>query len=126
MTKQKKYAILVPLTLVLLVSAWQGLRFWWLRAYSRGSRTGLLRKVSVKGSPVCKYLSGELIPIGTPAGQTPEIFEFSVDDDSPTNPVVLKLHAAEKAAQPITVDYRQDKGKWWACAPTEYYVINVE
>lgn len=126
MTKKKKYAILVPLALVSLVGGWQGIRAWWNHGYSRGSRTGLIRKISVKGSPLCKYLSGEMVPIGTPTGQAPEIWEFSVDDDAPNNAVVMKLHAAEKSAQQVTVDYRQDLGKWWACAPTEYYVTGVE
>jgi hypothetical protein len=126
MTRGKKLAILSPIALLVLLGGWQGLRYWWYRGYSRGSRTGVIRKLSEKGSPVCKYFSGEMILIGSGIGQSPESWEFTVDDDRPTSVVVQKLKAAEKTAQPVTVSYRQDKGKWWACAPTEYFVTGVE
>jgi hypothetical protein len=125
MTKGKKILILGPLAIILLIVAWQGLRYWWNHGYSRGSRTGLIRKISVKGSPMCKYLSGEMVLIGSTPGK-PELWEFTVDNDAPEDPVVKKLHEAEKAAREVTVDYRQDRGKWWACATTEYYVVGVE
>jgi hypothetical protein len=126
MTKRKKILILLPAALVLVVVAWQGLRYWWNYGYSRGSRTGIIRKMSTKGSPLCKYLSAELVLIGTQPGQNPEIWEFTVDEKDDHNPLVIKLHDAEKSAKPVTIDYRQDRGKWWACAPTEYYAVGVE
>ncbi len=126
MTKKKKILVLAPTALVLLLGGWQGLRFWWNYGYSRGSRTGVIRKMSVKGSPMCKYLMGEMVTIGTNPTQQPEVWEFTVDNKDPANPIVQKLHEAEKSAKPVTLDYRQDLGKWWACAPTEYYVVGVE
>ena len=128
MTRRRKIAILAPIGLVLLIAAWQGLRYWWYHGYSRGTRTGLLRKLSVKGSPMCKYLSGEMVLIGSGVApnQPPEIWTFTVDNDREDAPVVKALHAAERSAKEVTVEYRQDKGKWWACADTEYYVTGVE
>ena len=38
----KSKGILGVLALVLLVGAWQGLRYWWNYAYSRGTRTGVI------------------------------------------------------------------------------------
>jgi hypothetical protein len=130
MTKRRVVILAgVPLALLLLGFGFLQLRKWWYTGYSRGSRTGVIRKISVKGSPMCKYLSGEMVLMATNAVQGNEVWEFTVDDDRPENPVVKKLHEAERAAKPVTVDYRQDlgnKGKMWVCAPTDYYVTGVE
>ena len=122
------WIVVMPLALVMLLSGWVGLRYWWNHGYSRGSRTGVIRKMSVKGSPMCKYFSGEMVLIGAQPGQTPQIWEFSVDDYADSNPIVQKLKRAESTAQPVTIEYRQDlgnKGKLWNCSPTEYYVTDV-
>ena len=127
--RRKVLLILLPLTLILVAAGFMSLRWWWYRGYSKGSRTGIIRKLSTKGSPICKYLSGEMALIGSQGGQAPTIWEFTVDDDSPNNPIVMKLHEAAKLAKEVTVDYRQDfanKGKLWVCAPTDYYVVGVE
>jgi len=126
MTSKKKLAIFVPLGLVLVLFAWQGLRYLWLRGYSEGSRTGVIRKISVKGSPVCKYLSGEMVLIGSQPGQQPEVWKFTVYDDAKDNPLVVTLHDAERAARNVTVDYVENRGRWWQCADTNYYVVAVE
>src|SRR4051812_3536064 len=93
--KAKWILALIPVALLLLFSSYEGLRIWWYRGYSKGTRTGVVRKISVKGPPYCKYLSGELAVQGANP-LAPEIFEFSVDDDADTNPVVMQLHEAEK------------------------------
>ena len=85
MTRGKKIVVLLPLALIVFVGAWQGLRYWWLHGYSRGTRSGIVRKVSRKGSPVCKYVSVEMVVNGTQAGQQATIWEFSVDDDGITS-----------------------------------------
>jgi hypothetical protein len=126
MTKSKKWSVLVAFGLVILVGAWQGLRYWWLHNYSSGSRTGVIRKVSVKGPPVCKYLSAEMVLIGSAPGVAPQIWEFTVMNDSPGDPLVAKLHDAETSGKQVTVDYQQNKARWWACAHTEYYATKVE
>jgi hypothetical protein len=117
--------VLVPVALILLFAGYEGLRVWWYRGYSKGSRTGVVRKVSVKGPPYCKYLSGELAVQGSNP-LVPEIWEFSVDDDSDTAPVVVALHDAEKKGDRVTLDYRQDLNALFRCTPSEYFVTRVE
>jgi hypothetical protein len=114
------------LALLALVSAWQGLRYWWNYGYSRGTRTGVIRKISVKGPPYCKYLSGELVLQTAQVGQAADVWEFSVDDRHDGNPIVQALHDAEKSATKVTLDYRQDKNMWWRCTPSEYFITKVE
>jgi hypothetical protein len=123
---RKAKLALVVLGLFGILSAWQGLTYWWKYAYSRGTRTGVIRKISVKGSPVCKYLSGELALQGGVPGQAAEVFQFSVDNKSDDNPIVQQLHEAERNGTRITLDYRQDKSIWWRCNPNEYFITKVE
>ncbi|HZS41760.1 MAG TPA: hypothetical protein VFF06_33255 [Polyangia bacterium] len=123
---RKKIAILVLSGVLLLLVGWQGMRFWWRHGYSVGMRSGVIRKISVKGTPACKYLTGELALQGAPAGTAPEIWEFSVDNDKDSNPLVQQLHEAERNGTRVTLDYRQDRKMWWQCTPTEYYVTAIE
>jgi hypothetical protein len=111
--------------LLFLLSGWQYGSYWLKHGYSNGSRTGIIRKVSIKGPPYCKYLSGELAMQG-PFGQAAEIFEFSVDDYHDSNPVVRELHEAERTGQRITLDYRQDLSIWWRCNPSSYFIVRTE
>src|SRR3954470_13418055 len=96
--KTKVLLALIPVALMLLVGLWQGGKYWWYRGYSKGTRTGVIRKISVKGPPYCKYLAGEMVLQSNPLGQA-EVWEFSVDDDSDTNPLVKQLHEAEKKGE---------------------------
>jgi hypothetical protein len=123
--KAKLVLILLPIALVLLAGLWEGGKYWWYHGYSKGTRTGVVRKISVKGPPYCKYLSGELV---TSAGIStqPEIWEFSVDDDTETNAVVVALHEAEKKGERVTLHYRQDLHSMFRCTPSEYFVTKVE
>ena len=124
--RQKIYLILAPIALLLLFIAWKGARYWWYHAYSRGTRTGIIRKVSIKGPPYCKYLSGEMALQGTLPGQATEMFEFSVDDDSENSPLVKLLHDAEKKGERVTLSYRQDLHSLYRCTPSEYFVTGLE
>ncbi len=123
--KVKWMLILAPVALILLAVASQFARVWWYRGYSKGTRTGVVRKVSVKGPPYCKYLSGELTVQGANP-LAPEIWEFSVDDDADTNPVVMQLHEAEKKGDRVTLHYRQDLHSLYRCTPSEYFVTKIE
>jgi hypothetical protein len=140
MTIPRKVKIgLVILGVLALVGLWQWASFAFKVGYSRGSRTGVVRKVSVKGPPYCKYLEGELSLQGGVPGVAQEIFRFTVDDYSDSSPVVQALKNAERDGKRITLDYRQDKNIWWRCndggkpmnaegdmADSHYYVVKVE
>jgi hypothetical protein len=124
---KKSLLILIPIALVVLFAGYEGARVWWYRGYSVGARTGVIRKMSIKGPPYCKYLAGELVLQGTQPGQPVETWEFSVDgDDSTKNPVVRQLYEAEKDGSRITLDYRQDLHSLFRCTPSEYFVVKTE
>lgn len=109
-----------------LVAAWQGFRYWWFHGYSVGERTGVVRKLSVKGTPMCKYAEGELALTGANLGQNVEVFTFSVDNHSDANPIMKGLRDAERSGARVTLHYRQDLKSWWRCTPHEYFVTSVE
>src|SRR4051812_19855484 len=108
LSKKMKWRLaLIPVALILLPAGFEALRVWWYRGASVGTRTGIIVKVTEKGSPLCKYLEGEM-KVGGTTTMAPETWHFSVDDDSQTNPIVVALKAAEKKQLPVTLDYRQD------------------
>ena len=124
---KKKLFILSPVALIVLFALVEGTRVWWYRGYSNGSRTGVVRKVSIKGPPYCKYFSGELALQGGAPGQVPEIWEFSIDgDDDEKNPVAVGLKTAEKSGERVTLNYRQDLHSLFRCSPSEYFVTTLE
>jgi hypothetical protein len=123
---RKAKIVLAVLALLALVAAWQYLSFLFHYGYSNGTRTGVLRKVSVKGPPYCKYLEGELALQGGNMGQPTEVFKFSVDNHSDDQLVVQGLHAAERDGTRVTLTYRQDRPMWWRCNPSEYFITKVE
>jgi hypothetical protein len=122
----KRLLILIPVALVVLFVGFEALRVWWFHGYSKGARTGVVRKVSVKGPPYCKYLSGELVLQGGQPGQAPEVWEFSVDDDGDSSPIVVALKDSERSGARVTLDYRQDLHSLFRCTPSEYFVTRVE
>ena len=123
---KKKLFVLVPVALVFLFALVEVTRVWWFRGYSKGSRTGIVRKVSIKGPPYCKYLSGELALQGGQPGQPPEVWEFSIDGaDDPSNPLVVKLNEVERSGERVTLSYRQDLHSLFRCTPSEYFVTDV-
>jgi hypothetical protein len=129
MTIPRKLKIaFIILGVLSVIAGWQYVSFLFKYGYSRGSRTGVIRKVSVKGPPYCKYLEGEMALQGGTVGQSQDIFTFSVDNDRDGNPVVQALHQSEREGKRVTLDYRQDRSKdiWWRCNPNEYFVIKVE
>lgn len=121
----KSKLILGTVAVVGFLSAWQGIRFWLYHGYSVGEHTGILRKVSVRGTPICKYLDGELALQGTQIGGPAEIWNFSIDDHAEGNPLMKQLHDAERNGKRVTIRYRQDLKSWWRCTPHEYFVTGV-
>jgi hypothetical protein len=124
--KAKVRLILLILAVVGVLAGWQGIRFWWYHGYSIGERTGVIRKMSVKGTPICKYLEGELALSGSGVGQPVEIWQFSIDDHKDSNPVMKDLHDAERDGTRVTLHYRQDLKSWYRCTPHEYFITSVE
>jgi hypothetical protein len=122
---RKTKITIAVLAVVGVLCAWQGFRYWWYHGYSVGERTGIIRKISVKGSPVCKYMEGELAL--TASGFTnPEVFTFSIDDHSDKNPLMKQLRDAERDGTRVTLHYRQDLKSWWRCTPEEYFITSAE
>lgn len=122
-------ARLALIIFVLLLAAgglWQAGYYWWYHGYSEGTRTGVVRKLSTKGPPVCKYFSGELVMQGSSPIQPAEIWEFSLDNGAESDPIYQQLKAAEHEGSRVTVHYRQDRRFWWRCTSIEYFVTRVE
>ena len=118
--------------LLFLITAWQYVSYWFATGYSKGSRTGVVRKISVKGPPYCKYLEGEMVLQGANLVQAAELFKFTVDDHNESNPIVQDLKKAERDGSRVTLDYRQDKNIWWRCnaggvvPEGQYFIVRVE
>jgi hypothetical protein len=126
LTKKTKWLLaLIPVALVVAFAGFEGALVWWYRGYSRGSRTGVIRKITVTGPPFCKHLEGEMAIEGG-NGRAADIWRFSADDESDTTPIVVALKEAEKTQRHVTLDYRQDQGALFRCADIEYFITKVE
>lgn len=105
--------IIVPIA-VFSLWAWATLSF----PYSTGERAGYAQKLSQKGW-LCKTWEGELAMANLP-GAMPEIFKFSVRNDSIAH--VLESNLGKR----MSVSYAQHKGVPTTCfGETEYYITNV-
>jgi hypothetical protein len=124
--KQKVLLALVPFLLVGLWVGWRGLRYWWYRGYSHGVRSGILRKVSIKGPPYCKYVSGELVLAGSQPG-VETVWEFGLDKVDDDDPLYKELVDLADKGQKVTLQYRQDQAAFFVrCQPGEYFVTGIE
>jgi hypothetical protein len=104
--------LVVPAAMVALWT-WITLSF----AYSTGERAGYVQKLSRKGW-ICKTWEGELAMANLP-GAMPEIFKFSVRDDS------VAAHLTQTMGQRVSITYAQHKGVPTSCfGETEYYVTD--
>jgi len=101
---------------VCLFAAWTWITLHF--SYSKGERAGYVQKISKKGW-LCKTWEGELA-VSTFPGSVPQIFAFSVRNDS----VAEQVQRA--AGQRVALTYEQHKGVPGKCfAETEYFVTNV-
>ena len=108
--------ILIP---VLLFALWTAITLSW--SYSRGDRTGYLRKFSQKGW-LCKTWEGEIALQSVP-GTVAEPWSFTVRDDS----VARTIEAIQAKALPVTLHYEQHKFVPLSCfGETEYFVTNAK
>jgi hypothetical protein len=87
-------------------------------AYSTGERAGYAQKLSEKGW-LCKTWEGELAMANLP-GVMPEIFKFSVRNDSVAH--LLERNLGKR----VSISYQQHRGIPTSCfGETEYYITNV-
>jgi hypothetical protein len=87
--------------------------------YSEGERAGYVQKFSKKGW-ICKTWEGELA-MATMPGAMPEIFNFSVRDDS------VAAVLTKTIGQRVSITYSQHKGVPTSCfGETEHYVTAVQ
>jgi hypothetical protein len=107
------FVIIVPIALFAAWS-WATLSY----TYSTGERAGYAQKLSQKGW-LCKTWEGELAMANLP-GTMPEIFKFSVRNDS-------IAHLLEKnLGKRVSISYAQHRGVPTACfGETEYFITNV-
>jgi hypothetical protein len=105
--------ILIP---VLLFAAWAALTT--TLHYSAGDRAGYAQKLSEKGW-VCKTWEGELA-IGNVPGSMPEIFKFTVRNDSLARIITNNL------GKRVSLHYEEHRGVPTSCfGDTQYYITNV-
>ena len=105
--------LLVPL---LLFIGWAALTLSY--AFSTGERAGFAQKLSRRGW-LCKTWEGELAMVNLP-GAMPEIFKFSVRNDSIAHLIERNL------GKRVSVSYAQHRGVPTSCfAETQYYITNV-
>ncbi|HET9695955.1 MAG TPA: hypothetical protein VFP40_03745, partial [Terriglobales bacterium] len=101
---------------VVLLATWTAVALHW--SYSEGNRAGFVQKFSKKGW-LCKTWEGELAMVNLP-GAMPEIFKFSVRNDS-----IARL-LEKNLGKRVSLSYEQHKGVPTSCfAETEYYITNV-
>jgi len=105
--------VLVP---VVIFALWAGITLGY--TYSVGERAGYAQKLSKRGW-LCKTWEGELAMVNLP-GSMPEIFRFSVRNDS-----LAKL-IENNLGKRVSLTYEQHKGVPTSCfGETEYYVTNM-
>jgi hypothetical protein len=108
--------LLVLLVPLFLFAAWAAITLNY--AFSTGERAGFAQKLSHRGW-VCKTWEGELAMVNLP-GAMPEIFRFSVRNDSIAR--LLERNLGKR----VSLSYEQHRGVPTSCfGETEYYITNV-
>lgn len=112
-----KIALLILLTVPAgLFAGWTWVTLQYV--YSTGDRAGYAQKISEKGW-LCKSWEGELAMVNLP-GAMPEIFKFSVRNDSIARLIESTL------GKRVSLRYEQHRGIPTSCfGETEYYITNV-
>ncbi|MHB1297971.1 MAG: hypothetical protein ACYC0B_05515 [Gemmatimonadaceae bacterium] len=103
--------VLIPL---LGMSIWAGVALSY--SYSSGTRTGYVQKLSLKGW-LCKTWEGELA-MATAPGVSPEIFEFTIRDDSLAGALTTDMGKGR-----VSITYDEHRGVPTTCfGDTPYFV----
>jgi hypothetical protein len=106
--------ILIVPAMIFGAWAWVTLNY----SYSKGDRAGYIQKLSQKGW-LCKTWEGELAMVNLP-GAMPEIFRFSVRNDSIAR--VLQRNIGKR----VLLAYEEHRGVPTSCfAETRYYITNM-
>jgi len=106
--------ILLPI-LIFALWAWVTLGY----VYASGDRAGYVQKLSKKGW-LCKTWEGELAMVNLPGSVTPQIFHFTVRNDS-----VARLLEKEMGKR-VSLTYEEHRGVPTSCfGETGYFVTNV-
>jgi hypothetical protein len=120
-SKWRRKALISVLTILLIpivvfsLWAWVTLGY----VYSTGERAGYIQKLSRKGW-ICKTWEGELNMVSPPGMVAPQIFSFTVRNDS------LAAVLEQDIGKRVSLTYEQHRGVPSACfGETEYFVSNV-
>lgn len=118
----KAFGWLVKTALVIVLVAILGFALWsWITlsyTYASGERAGFVQKFSKKGW-VCKTWEGELAMVNLP-GAMPEIFYFTVRDDS----VAARIQRI--MGRRVSLAYEQHLGVPTTCfGETSYFVTEI-
>jgi len=118
--RQKSWVLRIVLFLFVLPAllfagyTWVTLHY----SYSYGERSGYIQKISKKGW-LCKTWEGELAMTTVP-GTAPQIFPFSVREDS------VARQVEQAAGHRVALAYQQHRGIPTSCfGETEYFVTGV-
>ena len=119
--KSRRKWLLLPLGIVLLpilifaLWAWVTLGY----VYASGERAGYVQKLSKKGW-LCKTWEGELAMVNLPGSVTPQIFAFTVPNDS-----IAELLEKDMGKR-VSITYEQHRGVPTNCfGETEYFVTDA-
>jgi hypothetical protein len=106
--------VVVPIVIFALW-AWVTLGY----VYSTGERAGYVQKLSKKGW-LCKTWEGELNMVSPPGSMTPQIFSFTVPDDS------LAGILMQDIGKRVSLTYEEHRGIPSSCfGETQFFVSNV-
>lgn len=108
-------AIVVVPIVVFALWAWVTLGY----VYSTGDRAGYVQKLSKKGW-LCKTWEGELNMVSPPGSVTPQIFSFTVPNDS------IAAILMQDIGKRVSLTYEEHRGIPSSCfGETQFFVSNV-
>jgi hypothetical protein len=120
-TKWRRKVLFLLLAIVILpivifsLWAWVTLGY----VYSTGERVGYVQKLSKKGW-ICKTWEGELNMVSPPGSVTPQMFNFTVRNDS------LAAILEQDMGKRVSLTYQEHRGIPSSCfGETQYFVSNV-
>jgi hypothetical protein len=117
--RRKVWMLLLAIVVlpIVIFSLWAWVTLGWV--YSTGDRAGYVQKLSKKGW-LCKTWEGELNMVSPPGSMTPQIFAFTVPNDS------LAAILMQDMGKRVSLTYEEHRGIPSSCfGETGYFVTNV-